>query len=68
MAAVRPHYAERGAKNKDEIARMIAKRFPELRSSLPPRRKPWMPEDERMATFDAAALALAAFDVRVPTG
>jgi hypothetical protein len=56
MATVREHYADLGASNKDAVARLVADRFPELESFLPPRRRPWMPEDERMAIFDALAL------------
>jgi hypothetical protein len=39
----------------------LADRFPELRAFLPQVRKPWMPEDARMAIFDAASFALACF-------
>ena len=38
---------------------VIAERFPELRAFLPPFRKPWMHEDDRMSIFDAAGFALA---------
>ena len=38
---------------------LLAERFPELQSFLPPVRKPWMPEDDRMATFDALSFAVA---------
>ena len=41
-------------------ALFLAERFSELRAFLPPFRKPWMPEDSRMAIFDALAFALAA--------
>ena len=58
MAKVRDHYRKLGAKNKNTIARLIVERFPELRAYLPPPRKTWMPEDERMAVFDALALVL----------
>lgn len=44
--------------NKDEIARAVVELFPELSHRLPPRRKPWMNETERMGIFDAAAFAL----------
>ncbi len=54
---VRAYYRSLGAKNKDAMARLIVARFPELRSVLPPRRKPWMPPNERMAIFDSVALA-----------
>lgn len=54
-------FAGFGASNKDQIARLIAARFPELALRLPPERKPWMSEDARMAIFDAAAFALVFF-------
>jgi len=50
-------------------ARVLAERFPELQPFLPPFRKPWMAEDDRMAIFDAAAHAVACFaaqPVQVP--
>jgi len=50
-----------GVPNKDKRARFIAARFPELARSVPPERKPWMSEDERMAIFDAAAFGLEFF-------
>ncbi len=40
-------------------ARFLAERFPELQPFLPPARKPWMPEDDRMAIFDALSFAVA---------
>lgn len=55
---VRAVFAKAGAKTKHEIAGVIAARFPELARHRPRRRKPWMSEDERMAMFDAAALAM----------
>lgn len=58
MQDVREHYRDLGAKSKDAVAGLIASRFPELRRILPPRRKNWMREDERMAVFDAIAMAL----------
>jgi hypothetical protein len=47
--------------NKTQMAQAIAAKFPELRSRLPPERKPWMSEDERMAIFDAAGFAMTFF-------
>jgi len=45
---------------KQEMAEMIAGRFPEeLPSRLPPKRRPWTSEDSRMDIFDAAALVVA---------
>jgi hypothetical protein len=40
---------------------LLADRFPELRAFLPPVRKLWMPEDGRMAIFDALSFAIASF-------
>ncbi|MGO8735355.1 MAG: hypothetical protein ACLQVM_21465 [Terriglobia bacterium] len=55
---LRHAFAESGARTKYEIAKVIAGRFPELASRLPPFRKPWMSEDDRMNIFDALGLAL----------
>lgn len=68
MATVREHYADLGATNKDAVARLVVDRFPELESILPPRRRPWMPEDERMAVFDAVALASIVYIPPVASG
>lgn len=51
-----------GTMTKWDVAETITARFPELTRRLPPRRRPWMSEDERINIFDAAALALAALD------
>lgn len=48
-------------RNKDQIARALADRFPELAVILPPNRRCWQSEDYRMSVFDAAALAVAYF-------
>jgi hypothetical protein len=48
-----------GVSTKAEIARTLAGRFPELQSRVPPERKRWMNEDERMHIFDALAFAVA---------
>src|SRR3989441_3743103 len=53
-----------GARTKDEIASVIAKRFPELALRRPPVRQSWMSEAERMSIFDAAAFALTFFTRR----
>ena len=42
------------------IAVAIADAFPELRQHLPPPRKPWMSEDERMHLFDAMSFLVVA--------
>ena len=54
---VQRHFAEFGI-TKHNIAMAIAGRFPELKSRLPRKRKPWKLEDERMNIFDAASFAL----------
>src|SRR5207248_3236378 len=46
---------------KHQMANVIASRFPELAPQLPPMRKPWMKEDDRMSIFAAIALALTLF-------
>lgn len=55
---VRSVFSPVGADTKYAIARVIAKRIPELAFRLPPVRKPWMSEDYRMSFFDAVAFAL----------
>jgi len=45
----------------------LADRFPELQPFLPPLRKPWMPEDDRMAIFDALSFAVACFRITKDT-
>jgi len=44
---------------KHHLACLLASRFDELAERLPPRRKPWMSEDERYGIFDATALGVA---------
>lgn len=51
-------FSVHGAFTKDEIARIVVSHFPELEPKLPPPRKIWMSEDERMSIFDAAAFLL----------
>jgi hypothetical protein len=48
-----------GLTTKTEIARALAARFPELRQRMPPQRRRWMQEDDRMHLFDALSFALA---------
>jgi len=43
---------------KYSITQCLAETFPELAAKVPRRRKLWQSEDERMATFDALALAV----------
>jgi hypothetical protein len=54
-------------RNKDQMARFLAQRFPELVRYVPPERKPWMSEDERMAIFDAVSFALGLFQCEKAT-
>jgi hypothetical protein len=57
-AAVCESFADRyGATTKQRIAETIAKHIPALSLYIPPARKPWMSEPERMGIFEAAALA-----------
>jgi hypothetical protein len=48
------------ARTKHQVAEAIVAGFPELEPYLPPVRTCWMPEDPRMAMFDAVALMLGA--------
>ncbi len=50
-----------GAKTKYEISRAIIRFLPVFEYHKPPKRKPWMSEDSRMAIFDAVALAMTYF-------
>lgn len=47
-----------GAKNKFEISRKIAEAYPQFKSKLPDKRKPWEPENYYQGIFDAMALVL----------
>ena len=58
---VRRVFFANGQGTKYAMAEMLAKTFPEeLGFRLPPKRRPWMSEDYRIAIFDAVALALMA--------
>lgn len=46
---------------KRQVAVALTERFPELEICLPPVRKPWMREDDRMSIFDALAFAVTFF-------
>ena len=54
---IRKAFSKRGIFTKHQLASSIAKQFPELALRLPPVRKPWMSEDERMSIFDAVGMA-----------
>jgi hypothetical protein len=49
---------------KNGRACLLADRFPEIAPFLPPFRKPWMAEDDRMSIFDALAFAVVVFPKR----
>jgi len=68
LASVYRMFAVSGAGTKYEIASALVRAFPELLVRLPPKRKPWQPEDVRMSIFDAVALGLAYFHRRSGTG
>lgn len=55
-------FSKTGSATKRQIALALTERFPELEPHLPPVRKPWMSEDERMGIFDAVAFAWASFE------
>lgn len=58
---IRHAFHQLGTWTKYKIAVAISQRFPELKPSLPPRRKCYMSEDQRMTVFVAAALGLSIF-------
>lgn len=47
-----------GVRTKQQIAEQICEWLPRFSSHLPPKRKIWMSEDQRMGIFDAIALIL----------
>lgn len=47
-----------GAKNKYEISKKISEVYPQLKTKLPDKRKPWEPENYYQGIFDAMALVL----------
>ncbi|MBI4469800.1 MAG: hypothetical protein HY650_10830 [Acidobacteria bacterium] len=58
---VQESFSETGHVTKHQIAIAIAHRFPELDPRLPPIRKPWMSQDDRMSIFGAVALGAASY-------
>jgi hypothetical protein len=60
---VRQVFASVGAVTRQEIAEAVARHLEPFQQHLPPRRRPWQSEDERMALFSAAALLLTHFRV-----
>lgn len=51
-------FSAHGRATKHDIATTVLIHYPELEAKLPPPRRVWTSEDERMAIFDAVALAL----------
>jgi len=49
--------------NKWDVADAIVTFFPDTASSLPPRRKPWQSEDDRIGLFMALAAAVCGWEV-----
>ncbi|HZK68586.1 MAG TPA: hypothetical protein VFC36_03215 [Paludibacter sp.] len=47
-----------GTRNKYEISKKISEAYPQLKSKLPDKRKPWEPENYYQGIFDALALVL----------
>lgn len=66
-ARVRTVFGHLGNPTKHSLAHEIAKHVPVFERYLPPIRKPWMSEDARMGLFDAAALALVHFQLKLDT-
>jgi hypothetical protein len=58
-ACLRHFFRDSGANSKDEIARAVAGLFPELKWSLPAKRRIWEKEHFRMTQFDAVAVGVA---------
>lgn len=58
-AEVKTHFSRFGVTTRHEIASLLVANFPELASRLPPKRRPWLPEDSRLGLFDAVALVVA---------
>jgi hypothetical protein len=58
-AAISRYFRRHNASTRYEIAQVVARILPELAWKLPPKRKPWLPEHDRMAIFDGAAAVIA---------
>lgn len=46
------------AATRHAVAQAVAAQLPILRYRMPPKRKPWLPEDDRQSLYDAAALGI----------
>lgn len=51
-----------------DVATCLAEAFPELTPLVPPKRRPWQSEAERMKVFQALGLAIVAFPRSSPFG
>lgn len=58
QAQIKKGFESAGATTKQEMASIIAQKFPELTPVIPRPRRPWMSEARRMHIFDAVALGL----------
>jgi Holliday junction resolvasome RuvABC endonuclease subunit len=54
-------FAGKGAKTKHQISTTIGEVFSKLKSSVPPKRRPWEPEQTAISYFTAISLALTHF-------
>jgi|HubBroStandDraft_6_1064221.scaffolds.fasta_scaffold678166_2 hypothetical protein len=59
--AIEQAFAKFGAKDRYQIATVIAGHIEPLAHLLPPKRKIWLPESRSMGLFNAAALAITFF-------
>jgi hypothetical protein len=66
-AAIRRTLHDCAKPTKEKMARMIGGLFPELLWHVPPPRRPWQPEHSRMPLFDAAALGMTYFALKIET-
>ncbi|PIQ59960.1 MAG: hypothetical protein COV99_12520 [Bacteroidetes bacterium CG12_big_fil_rev_8_21_14_0_65_60_17] len=55
---VRTAFDPQSKVTKHQIAEIVAAYYTELRFQVPPPRKIWMSEDERMSIFSAVAMAM----------
>jgi len=62
----RTFFAQRGCRNKHEVALAVANRFGQLKPRVPKLRKAWDPESAIAAVFDAIATTMAFAALRQP--
>ena len=53
---IQTHFKQHNARNKHQIAQVIASHYDVLKRILPPKRKIWMSEDTRMSVFKAVSM------------